>query len=50
MIRQASRIDGKLPESLAAHHRAMKQGWSVEALYALVFAVCVLVALLMLAT
>jgi hypothetical protein len=28
----------------------MKQSWSVEALYALVFAVCVLLALLMLAT
>jgi uncharacterized membrane protein YidH (DUF202 family) len=50
MIRQALRPHGKLGESLAVHHRPMKQSWSVEALYALVFAVCVLLALLMLAT
>jgi hypothetical protein len=49
MIRQPAPADGKLRDSFPAHDRWMKQSSSsVEALYALVFAVCVLVALLML--
>jgi hypothetical protein len=48
MIRQATTGHGKLADSFPAHHRRMKQTSSVEAFYALVFAVCVLVALLML--
>jgi hypothetical protein len=39
-----------LPTAFRAHHRCMKQGNSVEAFYALVFAVCCLVALLMLSS
>jgi hypothetical protein len=48
MIRQARDGDGKLADSFPEHHRRMKSTSSVEAFYALVFAVCVLVALLML--
>ena len=50
MIRQAGLTAGKLADSFPAHDRTMKQGSSVEAFYALVFAVCCLVALLMLTT
>jgi hypothetical protein len=39
---------GKIADRLPEHHRRMKQSSSVEAFYALVFAACVLIALLML--
>jgi hypothetical protein len=48
IIRQHATARGKLDERFPEHHRRMKQSSSVEAFYALVFAACVLIALLML--